>query len=72
MAKELLAKVPDKIDRYLEFDPGPDQEGHREVVHAGELACSSAAAYNYPTALEGALKLKEISYIHAEGMPAAR
>jgi glucosamine--fructose-6-phosphate aminotransferase (isomerizing) len=26
--------------------------------------------YNYPTALEGALKLKEISYIHAEGMPA--
>ncbi|MFI4854286.1 MAG: SIS domain-containing protein, partial [Phycisphaerales bacterium JB065] len=26
---------------------------------------------NYPTALEGALKLKEISYIHAEGMPAA-
>jgi glucosamine--fructose-6-phosphate aminotransferase (isomerizing) len=27
--------------------------------------------YNYPTALEGALKLKEISYIHAEGMPAA-
>ena len=27
--------------------------------------------YNYPTALEGALKLKEISYVHAEGMPAA-
>jgi glucosamine--fructose-6-phosphate aminotransferase (isomerizing) len=27
--------------------------------------------YNYPTAIEGALKLKEISYIHAEGMPAA-
>jgi glucosamine--fructose-6-phosphate aminotransferase (isomerizing) len=27
--------------------------------------------YNYPIALEGALKLKEISYIHAEGMPAA-
>jgi len=27
--------------------------------------------YNYPVALEGALKLKEISYIHAEGMPAA-
>ncbi len=27
--------------------------------------------YNYPTALEGALKLKEISYIHAEGYPAA-
>src|SRR5437763_16578875 len=27
--------------------------------------------YQYPVALEGALKLKEISYIHAEGMPAA-
>jgi len=27
--------------------------------------------YNFPTALEGALKLKEVSYIHAEGMPAA-
>jgi glucosamine 6-phosphate synthetase-like amidotransferase/phosphosugar isomerase protein len=27
---------------------------------------------NYPTALEGALKLKEISYIHAEGYPAGR
>ena len=27
--------------------------------------------YNYPVALEGALKLKEISYIHAEGLPAA-
>ena len=27
--------------------------------------------YHYPIALEGALKLKEISYIHAEGMPAA-
>ncbi|MEK7394790.1 MAG: SIS domain-containing protein, partial [Fibrobacterota bacterium] len=27
--------------------------------------------YNYPVALEGALKVKEISYIHAEGMPAA-
>jgi len=27
--------------------------------------------YNFPTALEGALKLKEISYIHAEGLPAA-
>jgi glucosamine--fructose-6-phosphate aminotransferase (isomerizing) len=27
--------------------------------------------YNYPVALEGALKLKEISYIHAEGYPAA-
>ena len=33
-------------------------------------SCISAAAFNYPIALEGALKLKEISYIHAEGYPA--
>ena len=33
-------------------------------------SCSSAAALNYPIALEGALKLKEISYIHAEGYAA--
>jgi glucosamine--fructose-6-phosphate aminotransferase (isomerizing) len=29
------------------------------------------SGYNFPVALEGALKLKEISYIHAEGYPAA-
>ena len=32
---------------------------------------TSGRQYNFPTALEGALKLKEISYIHAEGYPAA-
>ncbi|MCK7539467.1 MAG: SIS domain-containing protein [Marinilabiliales bacterium] len=32
---------------------------------------TSAAGINFPVALEGALKLKEISYIHAEGYPAA-
>jgi glucosamine--fructose-6-phosphate aminotransferase (isomerizing) len=30
-----------------------------------------SSGYNFPVALEGALKLKEISYIHAEGYPAA-
>ena len=34
-------------------------------------SCTWAAGYNFPVALEGALKLKEISYIHAEGYPAA-
>ena len=33
-------------------------------------SCSSAAATRYPSALEGALKLKEISYVHAEGYAA--
>lgn len=36
----------------------------RDVLYLGR-------GYNFPTALEGALKLKEISYIHAEGYPAA-
>ena len=34
-------------------------------------SCTSAGSTTFPTALEGALKLKEISYIHAEGYPAA-
>ena len=33
-------------------------------------SCSSAAGYSYPAALEGALKLKEVSYVHAEGYAA--
>jgi glucosamine--fructose-6-phosphate aminotransferase (isomerizing) len=37
---------------------------HRNALYVGRL-------YEYPLALEGALKLKEISYIHAEGIPAA-
>ena len=35
------------------------------------LSLSDCKGYNFPVALEGALKLKEISYIHAEGYPAA-
>ncbi len=36
-----------------------------------EIFFISGRGYNFPIALEGALKLKEISYIHAEGYPAA-
>ena len=35
-----------------------------------KISCLLADTINYPTALEGALKLKEISYIHAEGYAA--
>ena len=38
---------------------------------AATTSCTSAGSTTFPTALEGALKLKEISYIHAEGYPAA-
>ena len=39
-------------------------KNHRNFLYLGR-------GYNFPVALEGALKLKEISYIHAEGYPAA-
>ncbi len=66
---EQLQSIPDKVERVLE-----QSERIRKVT---ERYCDRenwlflGRGYNYPTALEGALKLKEISYIHAEGMPAA-
>ena len=42
-----------------------------EVLPTATTSCTSAGSTTFPTALEGALKLKEISYIHAEGYPAA-
>jgi len=64
-----LHDIPDKIDHVLK------NAGHvkklaekykdaRDFLYLGR-------GYNFPVALEGALKLKEISYIHAEGYPAA-
>ncbi len=48
-----------------------DVRAHREEAHARAATCSSSgAARGFPIALEGALKLKEISYIHAEGYAA--
>jgi len=66
---EQLERVPDHIDTILK------QNDHiREVTKKyidQENWLFLGRGYNYPVALEGALKLKEISYIHAEGMPAA-
>ena len=65
-----LAVIPDKVDRLL-------KKCHAQVQYiAGEFKDAPNAlylgrGYNFPVALEGALKLKEISYIHAEGYPAA-
>jgi glucosamine--fructose-6-phosphate aminotransferase (isomerizing) len=64
-----LETVPAKMERILEQD--------HKIRAVTEKYCHRenwlflGRGYNYPTALEGALKLKEISYIHAEGMPAA-
>jgi glucosamine--fructose-6-phosphate aminotransferase (isomerizing) len=64
-----LHGVPDKIERILEQAQKIRRITERYVERENWLFLGRG--YNYPTALEGALKLKEISYIHAEGMPAA-
>jgi glucosamine--fructose-6-phosphate aminotransferase (isomerizing) len=68
MCKEML-DLPNKIQKILE------ETSHIESI-AEEFKNSNNFLYlgrglNFPVALEGALKLKEISYIHAEGYPAA-
>jgi len=64
-----LAQIPEKISRILE------QSGHIKKIAAANIEENNwlflGRGFNYPVALEGALKLKEISYIHAEGLPAA-
>ncbi len=64
-----LESVPDKISRILEQDAKVRKVAEKYCERENWLFLGRG--YNYPTALEGALKLKEISYIHAEGMPAA-
>ncbi|MEM9064430.1 MAG: glutamine--fructose-6-phosphate transaminase (isomerizing) [Planctomycetota bacterium] len=64
-----LEVLPASIERVLDqFD---DIKTITEKYIHRENWLFLGRGYNYPTALEGALKLKEISYIHAEGMPAA-
>lgn len=64
-----LDAVPDKIERILHHDKHIRSVVEKHVERDNWLFLGRG--YNYPTALEGALKIKEISYIHAEGMPAA-
>ena len=64
-----MQKIPDKVQAIL-------NRSHEIYDIAVKFADRSHAMYlsrgiNFPVALEGALKLKEISYIHAEGYPAA-
>ncbi|MDO4931628.1 MAG: glutamine--fructose-6-phosphate transaminase (isomerizing) [Prevotellaceae bacterium] len=66
--KELLA-IPDKIKKILE-----QNDKIKNIAQTYTFAHNFlylGRGWNYPVALEGALKLKEISYIHAEGYPAA-
>jgi glucosamine--fructose-6-phosphate aminotransferase (isomerizing) len=66
---EHLNKIPDqiseilKLNKQIEFIASEFQDA-KNFLYLGR-------GFNFPVALEGALKLKEISYIHAEGYPAA-
>ena len=64
-----LAQIPSKVSEVLELDDkisfiASEIKNTNNALYLGR-------GYNFPVALEGALKLKEISYIHAEGYPAA-
>ncbi len=64
-----LQELPDKVARAL------DSNSHVRQIAKKYADCQTflylGRQFNFPAALEGALKLKEISYIHAEGYPAA-
>ncbi len=64
-----LSAIPDKVERVLQTNDKIEfiAEIYKEAANALYLG----RGYSFPVALEGALKLKEISYIHAEGYPAA-
>ena len=64
-----LESIPSKIEKVLQLNDyiktiAEQYKDARNFLYLGR-------GYNFPVALEGALKLKEISYIHAEGYPAA-
>ena len=64
-----LEMIPEKVDEALKTD-----QIAKEIASIYKDATNClylGRGYNFPVALEGALKLKEISYIHAEGYPAA-
>jgi glucosamine--fructose-6-phosphate aminotransferase (isomerizing) len=63
-----LMHLPSWIEKTLEIE-SQVKDLARELMHSGDFLYLGRGI-NYPIALEGALKLKEISYIHAEGYPA--
>jgi glucosamine--fructose-6-phosphate aminotransferase (isomerizing) len=72
-AKELideLDRIPSKVEQILKESDEKIQVMAKLFTYAPNFLYLGRS-YNFPVALEGALKLKEISYIHAEGYPAA-
>jgi len=66
---QAMAKLPEQIQSIL--DRAEEIEQLAEEFKRATNFLYLGRGYNFPAALEGALKLKEISYIHAEGYPAA-
>jgi glucosamine--fructose-6-phosphate aminotransferase (isomerizing) len=64
-----LDSIPSHIETVLRSEAAIKEIA--EVYHQSANSLYLGRGYNFPVALEGALKLKEISYIHAEGYPAA-
>ena len=64
-----LESIPDKVARALDLNA--QIEYIADIYKDASNFLYLGRGYNFPVALEGALKLKEISYIHAEGYPAA-
>ena len=69
MLVDELNNIPEKMQWTLDNNKGIDNFAQMYTYCKNFLYLGRG--YNYPVALEGALKLKEISYIHAEGYPAA-
>ncbi|TYB78887.1 glutamine--fructose-6-phosphate transaminase (isomerizing) [Bizionia myxarmorum] len=64
-----LELIPEKVEKALQSDAHIKEVA---AIYKNAKNCLYLGrGYNFPVALEGALKLKEISYIHAEGYPAA-
>ncbi len=61
--------IPSKVEKLLEIDAKVEEIARKYLLSTNFLYLGRG--FNFPVALEGALKLKEISYIHAEGYPAA-
>ncbi|MAM19001.1 MAG: glutamine--fructose-6-phosphate transaminase (isomerizing) [Christiangramia sp.] len=64
-----MERIPEKVKTALESDAVVTKIA--EIYKDAPNCLYLGRGYNFPVALEGALKLKEISYIHAEGYPAA-
>lgn len=64
-----LELIPKKVEKALESDD--NIKAISKIYKDAKNFLYLGRGYNFPVALEGALKLKEISYIHAEGYPAA-